>query len=213
MEDEQDVKPNVTILGAKIKGTGVLGSVPRRLSPLSGSQAIQGIQRDILGSHRHCVEGLLIGQKDSNIRRIGVEEEEEEEEKTVCHRQVPAKEETVRKSDKKKYLAIFVKVEKIKDIEQTSGNLLEAKECIAKVKEIQKKRNPTGLENSENHDRIPLCSLSPSTSSGCHGPSEVFRVGGFLPLNNTQQYFRKLNSSFSDRIIRSQYFEIFLQFT
>ena len=37
--------------GVEIKGTGVLGFVPRLLSPLPGSQAIQGSQRDFLSSH------------------------------------------------------------------------------------------------------------------------------------------------------------------
>lgn len=34
---------------------------------------------------------------------VEVEEEEEEEKKTVCHRRVPAKEETVRKSGRASY--------------------------------------------------------------------------------------------------------------
>ncbi|RLW12936.1 hypothetical protein DV515_00000113 [Chloebia gouldiae] len=61
------------------------------------------------------------------IKKKKLQSSVEEEEETVCHRRVSAKEETVRKSDKKKYLSIFVKVEKIKDIEQNPGNSLEAK--------------------------------------------------------------------------------------
>lgn len=30
------------------------------------------------------------------------------------------------------------------------------KDCIGKVKDVQKKRNPAGLENFENHERIKL---------------------------------------------------------